>query len=302
VCCGDGQTSTYRYDRIDRLYQETGSASQSIGLDPNANRTSDGAASYTVLPNGNRLTTRNGVALTYDPGGNLLSDQTVLNGATVNRTFTYTLAGQLKTVSINGSLRATYTYNHLNQRTRKVLASPAPGTPATTLYRYDTQGRMVEEIAGTAVASSGISVTAGQSLITYVWKDDTPSAVIYAANSPANANNAQERIVYLHTDHMNTPRKATDAQARLVWSWTSDAFGSNAANEDTDSNGSATMINVRFPGQYFDAESGLHYNWNRYYDPRAGRYTQSDPIGLAGGSIPMRTLTGGLLPVSRTPC
>jgi RHS repeat-associated protein len=126
-------------------------------------------------------------------------------------------------------------------------------------------------------------VTAGQSLITYVWKDDTPSAVIYAANSPANANNEQERIVYLHTDHMNTPRKATDAQARLVWSWTSDAFGSNAANEDTDSNGSATMINVRFPGQYFDAESGLHYNWNRYYDPRAGRYTQSDPIGLAGG-------------------
>ncbi len=279
----DGQTSTYRYDRIDRLHQETGSASQTFGLDANANRTSDGSATYTVLANGNRLTTRNGVSLTYDPAGNLLGDQTTLNGATVNRTFTYTLAGQLRTVSINGTLRATYTYNHLSQRTRKVLASPAPGTPATTLYRYDTQGRMVEEIAATPAAASGISVAAGQSLITYVWKDDTPSAVIYAPNSPGNPNNAQERIVYLHADHLDTPRKATDSQARVVWSWNSDAFGSTAPNEDTDGNGSTTAINLRFPGQYFDAESGLHYNWNRYYDPRTGRYTQSDPIGLDGG-------------------
>lgn len=290
--------STYRYDRIDRLNQETGLASQSFGLDANANRTSDGTATYTVLPSGNRLATRNGVSLTYDADGNLLSDQAVLSGSTVTRSYTYTLAGQLKTVSVNGVLRATYTYNHLNQRTRKVLANPAPGTPATTLYRYDIQGQLIEEIAGSAASAPGISVTAGQSLVTYVWKDNTPSAVIYAANSPGNANNLQERVVYLHTDHLETPRKASNSQGQLVWAWASDAFGSTPAHEDVDGNGLRTTINLRFPGQYLDAESGLHYNWHRYYDAQSGRYLQSDPIGvvLYGDMAARQLATTGPVP------
>jgi RHS repeat-associated protein len=201
----------------------------------------------------------------------------------VNRSFTYTLAGQLKTVSVNGTLRATYFYNHLSQRTRKLLASPPAGTPAVTLYRYDPNGRLVEEIAGSAASAAGISVTAGQSLVTYVWMDETPSAIVHAGNSPANAGNAQERVIYLHTDHLETPRKASDANARIVWSWEADAFGAAAPNEDVDGDGKATTVNLRFPGQFFDGESGLHYNWHRYYDARNGRYIQSDPIGLAGG-------------------
>jgi RHS repeat-associated protein len=280
----DGRTSVYRYDRIDRLNNETGVTSQAIGMDANANRSSDGLATYTAQANGNRITVRNGVTLTYDAAGNLLSDQTRLNGATVNRSFSYTLSGSLKTVSIGGVLRATYTYNAQNQRTRKLLTSPVAGTPATTLYRYDTQGHLIEEIAGSAASASGISVTAGQSLVTYVWKDDIPSAVIYAPNSQGNPGNASERIAYLHTDHLDSPRKASDSAGRVVWSWESDAFGSTAALDDPDGDGTKTSINLRFPGQYLDAESGLHYNWHRYYDPLNGRYTQSDPIGLEGGA------------------
>lgn len=56
----------------------------------------------------------------------------------------------------------------------------------------------------------------------------------------------------------------------------SGAFGKEAAT------GSAT-VDLRFPGQYRDAETGLHYNWNRYYNTAIGRYVSSDPIGLAGG-------------------
>jgi RHS repeat-associated protein len=68
-----------------------------------------------------------------------------------------------------------------------------------------------------------------------------------------------------------------------VWRWDSEPFGSSAANEDPDGDGVGFAYNLRFPGQYFDAETGFSYNWNRFYEPRAGRYTTSDPIGLDGG-------------------
>lgn len=108
--------------------------------------------------------------------------------------------------------------------------------------------------------------------------------MIQAANSPYNST-AQDKVVYLQTDHLGTPRAATDAAKRVVWRWEmqSDAFGADGAQQDPDGDGVATIIYLRFPGQYYDAESGLHYNWNRYYDPSLGRYISSDPIGLAGG-------------------
>jgi RHS repeat-associated protein len=86
----------------------------------------------------------------------------------------------------------------------------------------------------------------------------------------------QESIVYLHTDHLATPRLATDQNQTIVWKWESDAYGA------TPPTGTVT-VNLRFPGQYFDAESGWYYNWNRYYLPREGRYLTSDPIGLGSG-------------------
>ncbi|MGB8599501.1 MAG: RHS repeat-associated core domain-containing protein, partial [Burkholderiales bacterium] len=66
------------------------------------------------------------------------------------------------------------------------------------------------------------------------------------------------------------------------WQWDSDPFGLSLPNENPQSAGVFTY-NPRFPGQVYDKETGLHYNYFRDYNPATGRYVQSDPIGLAGG-------------------
>ncbi|MEF8770614.1 RHS repeat-associated core domain-containing protein [Candidatus Accumulibacter contiguus] len=92
-------------------------------------------------------------------------------------------------------------------------------------------------------------------------------------------------ILYLHADHLGTPRVATNEANVVVWRNLpiSEPFGMALPEEDPDGDGQPTIINLRFPGQYFDRETQLHYNYYRDYDPGVGRYVQSDPIGLEGG-------------------
>ena len=93
-----------------------------------------------------------------------------------------------------------------------------------------------------------------------------------------------ESTDYIHFDHLGTPRRVTDANATVIWSWDSSPFGNSGPAEDPDGDFVSYTLNLRFPGQYYDAESGLHFNYFRTYDPATGRYIESDPIGLAGGS------------------
>jgi RHS repeat-associated protein len=69
----------------------------------------------------------------------------------------------------------------------------------------------------------------------------------------------------------------TDVNGAVVWSADYRPFGQADVTVNTVAN------NFRFPGQYYDQKSGLHYNWHRYYDPGTGRYISADPIGLDGG-------------------
>ncbi|MGH8567665.1 MAG: RHS repeat domain-containing protein [Gammaproteobacteria bacterium] len=87
-------------------------------------------------------------------------------------------------------------------------------------------------------------------------------------------------IAYLHTDHLGTPESLTDQGQAIVWQAHHDPFGRTTMTTRT------VEHHLRFPGQYFDAETGLHYNYFRDYDPSIGRYVQSDPIGLARGINP----------------
>lgn len=90
--------------------------------------------------------------------------------------------------------------------------------------------------------------------------------------------------LYVHSDQLNTPREITNAAGSIVWKWeNTDPFGANAANDDPDGDGNKFVFNPRFAGQYFDQETGFHYNLNRDYSPQLGRYIESDPIGLVAG-------------------
>jgi RHS repeat-associated protein len=167
-------------------------------------------------------------------------------------------------------LLATYFYDLHGQRSRKQTTAAAPQGAATVVYHYDDAGQLLAE-----------TTASGAPLITYAWRDATPVSLIVHGTGTGGATTA--RVLYLEADHLGSPIAARNQAGRLLWKWELDAFGSTVPNEDPDADGQKTTINLRFPGQYFDAESALHYNWHRYYDPKLGRYISSDPIGVEGG-------------------
>jgi RHS repeat-associated protein len=148
-------------------------------------------------------------------------------------------------------------------------------------YFYDEEGSLLAEV-GTGGANSS-----GTSLYFYL---PTPSGPLPIAAITGGAGYA------VHTDHLNTPRRLSNASKQAAWQWAYSAFGDEQPTigrnryvdpATTPNAGTTTMadvvFNLRYPGQYFDKESNLHYNYFRSYDSRTGRYSQSDPIGLDGG-------------------
>lgn len=88
-------------------------------------------------------------------------------------------------------------------------------------------------------------------------------------------------LYYYHNDHLGTPQRLSDNTDAIAWNAGYAAFG----NATVDPFLTTVENNLRFAGQYFDQESGLHYNLNRFYDPKVGRYTQVDPIGFFTGDV-----------------
>ncbi len=111
----------------------------------------------------------------------------------------------------------------------------------------------------------------------------------FALPCPTQAQGPAEQpsttgLYFIHPDHLNTPRLIADAAGATVWRWDQqEPFGNDTPNGDPNSTGTTFDFPLRFPGQYADRETNLHYNYYRDYDPAIGRYTESDPIGLAGG-------------------
>lgn len=101
--------------------------------------------------------------------------------------------------------------------------------------------------------------------------------IVVAKRSMAQSSN--ESIYYYHTDHLGTPIRLTDANQSIAWDADYDPFGKATVTTASVTN------NLRFPGQYYDTETGLHYNWHRYYWPDVGRYVQSSFLEISTYTI-----------------
>jgi RHS repeat-associated protein len=254
---------SFGYDENSRLTSITTSASSwSIAYDPNGNRTSvnlNGSSSdYTTEAMSNRLTSITNPARTfgYDNAGNTTSDS-------AGYTATYGLNGSIASITKAG-VTGSYDYDAQRRRIRKVTS-----TGETVIFVYDLEGQLLGEYD-----------QSGKALREYVWLDNIPVAMFMP--DPANASNPP-LVYYIHADHLNAPRIVVDQSGAKRWRWLAEPFGTTAPETNPDGLGAFTQ-NLRFPGQYADAESGLWYNYFRSYDSSKSGYAQSDPIGLSGGS------------------
>ncbi|MCE7915609.1 MAG: RHS repeat protein [Nitrosomonas sp. PRO4] len=262
---------SYDYDALDRLIGQSDNTGFKLwGYDANSNRTNAqiGATNYlyTLEASSNRLQTVAGPVMktyTYDAAGNPLSD-----GAT---TFTWNAAGKLAN-TVNNAKTHFYKYNALDQRITK-------NGPLSSkfMFFYDPDGQLIGEYrdnVSTATPTDDWLVRQET-----IWLEDIPVAVIRkpTATSPI-------QVYYIHADHLNTPRVIVNTANTIVWRWeNTHAFGANLPDEDPDGNAQLFEYHPRFPGQYFDKETNLHYNYFRYYEPETGRYVSPDPIGIIGG-------------------
>ena len=244
---------TFDYDAADRLtdYQDaTGAISYSY--DANGNRldqvVGSTTTSYAYAPGTNRLTQIGTVPVVSNAVGSRTTDGAL--------TYAYDASGRMVSAGTTQ-----YQYNGRGERVAKSSGA------AFTHFVYDEDGKLLGEYDA-----------AGQPLREYAWFGTTPVAML---DYPSGGGFPE--LYAIEADHLETPRLITDSMQNARWRWNSVPFGDSVPEENPQGHGQL-VFNLRFPGQYYDQESGLHYNYFRDYDPQTGRYVQSDPIGLEGGT------------------
>ena len=279
---------SFGYDELGRLTSATGApGTWRYTYDDNGNRlsatTAGSARAYGVDNASNRLLSIHNPSrvLGYDAAGNTISDVSAAANWTPGYDLSNRLAGLSGSVANGPDVSLGFLYDAHGQRVAKLAAvspqctlvgnkkiCPLVGSQATTtLYVYDQGGHLLGEYRAAD----------GSAIREYIWLRDIPVAVLDYPTAGAAGT-----VYYVQADHLNTPRVLTDRAGLVRWTWGGEPFGQSAANDNPSGVGAFTF-NLRFPGQYYDVESGFINNGFRVLDASVGRYTQSDPIGLAGG-------------------
>jgi RHS repeat-associated protein len=166
----------------------------------------------------------------------------------------YNGRNRLTVVQNDGVTVGSYVLNALGERVQKTAGG------LTIRFDYDEDSRLLSESSGTTNRD-------------YIWMDGMPVGVVDHVGTSTSVN-------YVHADGLGSPRAVTSSAGTVLWQW---AYAGNPFGEKAPLSSTEYSVNLRFPGQYFDAESGLNYNVNRDYEPATGRYIQSDPLGLMAG-------------------
>ena len=183
----------------------------------------------------------------HDANGNITS----MRGMTL----TYNQNNRLVRIEQEGGLIGEYVYNGSGQRIIKTVDG------VDTIFLYDFDGNIVAEYIGDGTLKAE-----------YLYRGE---------NRLAMADGATGEIYFYQNDRLGTPIAITNSNNDSVWEATYLPFGEAIVNPNA-----TVENNFRFPGQYFDTESGFHFNYYRYYDHSIGRYLRADPIGLTGGINP----------------
>ncbi|MCG8314083.1 MAG: hypothetical protein MI976_12805 [Pseudomonadales bacterium] len=249
----DGVTKVYGYDEDKRLTQVEidGVVAESFEYDAAGNRTrlNGGDVQWQYNAN-NELLASDFSTYEYDDNGNLVEKD---EAGEVTR-YLYDEINRLKEIRRgDDSLVAGYQYDPFNRRLVKRVGGVA------THFVYSNDGMVAE------AASSG-SVSKGYE---------------YWFGSPWSSNPIYQKYAggfgFYENDRLFTPRKMLSGSGEVLWHGDRLAFGESLGVVDTVKN------NLGFSGQYFDMETGLNYNWNRYYDLNSGRYITLDPLGILDG-------------------
>jgi RHS repeat-associated protein len=255
------KTYDYDYDLLERLTEAAASYPDEEGntqneiegwqYDPNGNRTLDNLNPGSwVYDSNDRLQSSPMASYVYDQAGNTISKTVV--GATTS--YQYNAEGRLARIEdADQNLIAEYQYDAQGRRIRKA-------TQSETIYFHYTDEGLVGEFdqAGNPIRIYGYEPDA-------TWSTDP----VYQ-KSPAG-------YAYYQNDHLGMAQQLVQKSGAKVWEGEYRAFGELVAEEGAWEN------RLRFPGQYYDQESGNYYNYFRDYDPATGRYVQEDPIGLYAG-------------------